>query len=51
MLMTEEERQRTMDFILQQQAKFSTDIQELREAQKVADVAAEKRAVSKLTNV
>ena len=37
--MTEEERQRQMDFILNQQAQFVTDIQSLQER----DVAAEKR--------
>jgi C4-type Zn-finger protein len=31
--MTNEEMQRTMEFIVQQQAQFSVDIQELREAQ------------------
>ncbi|MDQ3651794.1 MAG: hypothetical protein M3458_16260 [Acidobacteriota bacterium] len=37
--MTDEERQRQMDFILNQQAQFVTDIQSLQEAH----VAAEKR--------
>jgi predicted nucleic acid-binding Zn-ribbon protein len=32
--MTNEEMQRAMDFIIQQQAQFATDIQELRESQK-----------------
>ncbi len=31
--MTDEETQRIMEFILQQQAKFSTDMHEMREAQ------------------
>lgn len=35
--MTDEERQRTMDFILAQQAKFSADMQKLEESQKRAD--------------
>ncbi|MDQ3684733.1 MAG: hypothetical protein M3430_03920 [Acidobacteriota bacterium] len=37
--MTEEERQRQMDFIVEQQAQFTTDIQQLTELQ----VEAEKR--------
>ncbi|HEY0545251.1 MAG TPA: hypothetical protein VGC91_07755 [Pyrinomonadaceae bacterium] len=32
--MTNEEMQRAMDFIIQQQAQFASDIQELRESQK-----------------
>lgn len=35
--MTDEERQRTMDFILAQQAKFSADMQRLEESQKRAE--------------
>ena len=37
----DEERQRTMDFILQQQAQFSADMQQMREAQSQADVKSE----------
>jgi hypothetical protein len=35
--MTEEERQRKMDFILEQQAQFAVDMQALREAQDRTD--------------
>ncbi len=35
--MTDEERQRTMDFILQQQAQFTADIQRLEESDRRAD--------------
>ncbi len=37
--MTDEERQRTMDFILQQQAQFAVNIETLREAQARTDAA------------
>jgi hypothetical protein len=36
--MNDEERQRTMDFMLQQQAKFDAHIAELRESDKRADI-------------
>jgi hypothetical protein len=35
--MTDEERQRQMDFILEQQAQFAVDMQSLREAQARTD--------------
>ena len=35
--MTDEDRQRQMDFIVAQQAKFTTDIQQLLEAQAASD--------------
>lgn len=35
--MTEEDRQRTMDFILEQQAQFSVNLEALREAQARTD--------------
>ena len=41
--MTDEERQRTMDFIIQQQAQFSADMQLMREAQAQADEKWERR--------
>jgi len=37
--MTDEDRQRTMDFILEQQAQFSINIEALREAQARTDAA------------
>jgi uncharacterized membrane protein len=37
--MTDEERQRTMDFILEQQAQFAINIETLREAQSRTDAA------------
>jgi uncharacterized protein YoxC len=37
--MTDEERQRTMDFILEQQAQFSINLESLREAQTRTDAA------------
>ncbi|MDT5060983.1 MAG: hypothetical protein QOH63_1442 [Acidobacteriota bacterium] len=37
--MTDEDRQRTMDFILEQQAQFSINIESLREAQSRTDAA------------
>lgn len=37
--MTDEERQRTMDFILEQQAQFSVNIEKLRESQARTDAA------------
>ncbi len=37
--MTDEDRQRTMDFILQQQAQFAVNIETLREAQTRTDAA------------
>ena len=37
--MTDEERQRTMDFILEQQAQFAVNIERLREAQARTDAA------------
>jgi acetolactate synthase small subunit len=37
--MTDEDRQRTMDFILEQQAQFSINIESLREAQARTDAA------------
>ena len=40
-MMTPEERQRTMDFILQQQAQFSADIQRERE-ERLADMERER---------
>ncbi|HEX9917941.1 MAG TPA: hypothetical protein VGA87_02175 [Pyrinomonadaceae bacterium] len=39
----EEERQRTMDFILQQQAQFTADMQQMRGAQAQADEKWERR--------
>lgn len=45
--MNDEERQRTMDFILGAQAKFTTDAQELKEADARAKEADE-RAVNRL---
>ena len=36
-LMTDEERQRTIDFILQQQAQFAVNLESLREAQARTD--------------
>ena len=41
--MTEEDRQRTMDFIIQQQAQFSADMQQMREVQERADKKWEQR--------
>jgi uncharacterized protein (DUF3084 family) len=35
--MTEEDRQRTMDFILEQQAQFSVNLESLRESQARTD--------------
>ena len=40
--MTDEERQRTMDFILAQQAQFSADMQKLEESQKRAEARLER---------
>lgn len=37
--MTDEDRQRTMDFILEQQAQFAVNIEALREAQARTDAA------------
>jgi hypothetical protein len=37
--MTDEDRQRTMDFILEQQAQFSINLESLREAQSRTDAA------------
>ncbi len=37
--MTDEDRQRTMDFILEQQAQFAVNIERLREAQARTDAA------------
>jgi anti-sigma factor ChrR (cupin superfamily) len=37
--MTDEERQKTIDFILEQQAQFSVNIEALREAQARTDAA------------
>jgi hypothetical protein len=41
--MTNEERQRTMDFIIAQQAQFRADMQELKESQLRADLRANER--------
>lgn len=41
--MTDEERRRTMDFIIRQQAQFSADMQQMREAQAQADEKWERR--------
>ena len=37
--MTDEDRQRTMDFILEHQAQFSTNLESLRESQARTDAA------------
>ncbi|MBC7909385.1 MAG: hypothetical protein H7Y30_02730 [Pyrinomonadaceae bacterium] len=43
--MTDEDRQRTMDFILEQQAQFSVNVQKLEEIQKQAELERKADAV------
>lgn len=48
--MTDEERQRQMDFILNQQAQFAADIQQLRETQAQTEQVVNRLANAMLSN-
>jgi hypothetical protein len=48
--MTDEERQRQMDFILNQQAQFASDIQQLRETQAQTEQVVNRLANAMLSN-